>query len=124
MQEFQDGVGYAPETDEELEEGLEEDQVYSEIYDSEDLDPEDIEDDGEIIIESEDDNELPVIINVEEDEEDIEDDENSDPDDYDPRDDPDFYEDENKDLWKESDPKEKEDPDLEDVVEAQNDNNN
>lgn len=124
MQEFQDGMGYAPETDEELDEGLEEDQEYSEIYDSEDPDFEDAEDGEEIIVEVECDNELPVILPVEEDEEDTEGNEDSNPDDYDPRDDPDFYEDENKDLWKEGDPKEKEDPDLEDIVEAQNDNNN
>ena len=112
MEEFQDGMGYAPETDEELEEGLEEDQEYSEIYDSEDLDLEDMEDGEEIIVEVECDNELPVILPVEEDEDDTEGNE-----DYDPRDDPDFYED------KVDDSEEKEDPDLEKIIEARNDNN-
>lgn len=112
MQEFTEGMGYAPETDEELEEGLEEDQEYSEIYDSEDPDFEDMEDGEEIIVEIECDNELPVILPIEEDEEDTEGNE-----DYDPRDDPDFYED------KVDDSEEKEDPDLEKIIEAQNDNN-
>lgn len=113
MQEFTDGMGYAPETDEELEEGLEEDQVYAEIYDSEDPEYED-EDGEEIIVEAEDDNELPVILPVEEDEEEIEGEE-----DYDPRDDPDFYEED-----KVGDSNEKEDPDLENIIEVQDDSNN
>lgn len=113
MEEFQDGMGYAPETDEELDEGLEEDQEYSEIYDSEDPDLEGMEDDEEIIVEVECDNELPVILPVEEDEEDTEGNE-----DYDPRDDPDFYEEDKID-----DSEEKEDPDLEKIIEVQNDNN-
>lgn len=114
MEEFTDGMGYAPETDEELEEGLEEDQVFAEIYDSEDPEYED-EDGEEIFVEAEeDDNELPVVMIT------VEEEESEGDEDYDPRDDPDFYEDKDE----EGDSKEKEDPDLENIIEVQDDSNN